>query len=138
MPAQSDAAIAALLNGTVSGATTLALGTNLRTGPPRPHGSGVPLGPVVFCLQTNSAREPYLGTDQDVCTESVQMTIRSKVEAFALGQALALACFDAVHKQVPADFIDTFVVNGPNYIGQDENGSHRWTINVRCRVVRAT
>jgi hypothetical protein len=140
MPAYSDAAAVTLLTGVTSGGTTLAAGTNLFSGPPRPHGSGIPLGPVVFCLATGgAASEPYLGTNKDLNHETVQITVRSKNDKFADGLALARACRAALHKKQPSGFIDT-QVREPDavHIGLDGNDCHLFVLNVVARVVRST
>lgn len=133
-----DTAVAALLSGLVSGDTTLALGTNLFTGPTRPHGRGVPVGPVVFVLAGAEVREPYLGTDTDFCRENVQVTVRGKPDTHAVTLTLARAVLTTVHKAQPSGFVDVLLANGINDLGTDGNGCPVFTLNFQARVTRAT
>lgn len=64
----------------------------------------------------------------------VQVTVRSKVEQFAAGEALARGCRDKLHLVVLAGYIDVLAQESePNYLGVDDRGTHRWSLNFLVR-----
>lgn len=138
--AHPASAVLGLLSGVVtlpspaSGTVTLTAGVggNLLLGPPRSTEAGV-AQLAVFVLQSGGAAPvPYLGAGESFHESSVQVVVRSDAHAFATGEALARALHARAHLGTSAGF--TFlraVESEPNYLGTDDDGAHRWSINVR-------
>lgn len=110
---------------------TYAAGGNLMIGPVRPVKEGdVPqLG--VFVMQSGGPPpSPYMGQAESWFVSRVQVTVRSDVNAYGLGVALARALHARAHLNTPAGY--TFCKAGeaePAYLGTDEEGAHRWAFN---------
>lgn len=107
-------------------------GGNLLLGPPRSTEGGVPQL-AVFVLQSGGAAPvPYLGAGESWHETSVQVVVRSAAHDFATGEALARALLSRAHLAEVAGFTFLRVVESdPNYLGTDDGGVHRWSLNVR-------
>ena len=111
----------------------LTLGTNLFRGKERPPAApGIP-HKAVFCLASGGAGpQAYAdGTALQLRYPSVQVFVRSDPNDFAAGQTLARAVRDALHHATVAGYVNVEVVESePNYLSEDEQGHHLWTVNV--------
>lgn len=126
-----DADIAARLDTALG---SLTLGVNLFRGKEQPYSStGIP-HQAVFCLATGGpAPEAYLfgGTGVELRYPAVQILVRSNPRDFAGGQALVRTIRDAVHHATIAGYVEVRVAETePNYVREDDEGHHAWTINV--------
>ena len=140
MTVQPDLDVATYLNATLPQLTT---GDNLFIGPMRPYanssqGGGMPRD-AVFCLQIDGRRpQTYLNAAPDgyqwhaLRYPNVQISIRTDQYKFEYGRNLGFAIVDALNRNTfSAEYIDSQINDGsPNYLGQDEDGNHMWTINV--------
>lgn len=91
--------------------------------------------PNVFCsvLQTGGPpRAPYLSSNTETWNLArVQLMIRSQVDDYLTGQATALALLGkASLATIPGYDLVLVQETMPNYIGPDDRGLHRWTVNV--------
>lgn len=133
--------LATLLAGTITlpnppggGPVTLtyAAGGNLLVGPVRAVGESI-VQPAVFVLQNGGrAPQPYMGQGESWHVTRVQVTIRSGINGFAEGEALARALHVRAHaKDLGASY--TFCLaaeSDPLYLGTDDDNAHRWAFNV--------
>ena len=126
----ADADIAAVLN---SGSANFTLGTNLFTGKVRaidPAG-GIP-AKCVFCLLTGGP-PPFAMHDEnskELYYPTVQVVVRSDLRAMAAGQALAREAYGLLHDAAVSGYISCRARESePNYLNEDEKGSHFWSIN---------
>lgn len=104
---------------------------NLLVGPVRPVANTVgQLG--VFVLQTGGRQPlPYMGQDESFHVSRVQVTVRSQVNAFAEGEALARALHAKAHTHAPAGYTYCLASESePLYLGTDEENAHRFTFNL--------
>lgn len=116
------------------GSLTLTLGTNLFIGPERAvEGSTIP-AQAVFCLGSGGPQpRPYLGASVvgGQRLSRVQVVVRSTSDDFDGGEALARACLTRLERAELSGYYNCRVLESePNYIGQNEHGLHRWTLNV--------
>jgi hypothetical protein len=139
-----DADVAArLVAQTPLGGVALVSGGNVFTGPVRPadvaEGPGYTPTQAIFCLGTGGPPQlPFLGTGDNLIEASVQVRIRSSpgAAAFSGGQALARAVLACLQQHIPTGYISFLVQDShPNYLAQDEQGCHEWSVNVRCKYV---
>lgn len=131
---------AALVAATPVGGVALVLsptsGANVFVGPPQPVLAGSVPAQAVFCLAYGGTAPPmpYLdGSGQDWHQSRVQLTVRSEQGDFPGGETLARAVLRALHRAAVAGY--TWIISldsEPIYIAKDEQGCHRWTINVEC------
>lgn len=105
-------------------------GVNLFEGPVR-DGPGVP-DAAVFAARTSGTLMPYLGgvSAPDEHDANIQVRVRSAVNAYAAGRAVADAARDALHKQAPAGYTGWWA-SEPYFIEQDQQDRSHWSINVR-------
>lgn len=129
MASDPDGDIVTLLD---AGGIGLTEGTNLFPGPERAAGQFVPTEAVFVLASGGFPPRPFIdGSGQDYCESTVQITVRSEAAKHDVGQTLARAVRDCAHKANVAGYVDIRVRESePNYIGQDEKGSHLWTLNV--------
>lgn len=79
---------------------------------------------------------PLMGSapNANIYQARVQVTVRSKVDSFGPGEALARGVRDKLHLVVIAGYIDVLCQESePNYLGVDERGLHRWSVNFLVR-----
>lgn len=79
---------------------------------------------------------PLMGAapNANIYQARVQVLVRSKVEEFAAGEALARGVRDKLHLVALAGYIDTAAQESePNYLGVDGRGLHRWSVNFLMR-----
>lgn len=111
---------------------TYAAGGNLLTGPIRPFNEGTVPQLAVFVLQSGgTAPQPYLGQGQSWHVSRVQVTVRSEVNAYDAGHALARALHARAHLSTPAGF--TFcqaAESDPTYVGTDDENAHLFVFNL--------
>jgi hypothetical protein len=110
---------------------TYGAGGNLLTGPVRPIEALV--GQLaVFVLQTGGqAPAAYMGQSESWHVTRVQVTVRSALNEFARGEALARALHARMHLNTPAGY--TYCLAGesdPLYLGTDDDGAHRFVFNL--------
>lgn len=118
---------------------SLVYGTSVREGPVRkesdnPLLTGAVPHKCVFVLGTTGITdEPWVdgGTRTGLKKYGAQIWVRSEVEDYDAGRALADAVFNAVDKVPPAGYLECRALNsGPAYVRKDAMGHHEWTINV--------
>ena len=126
----------------LTGAIGLTAGTNLFSGPVRAYtileaGTVVVPHKAVFCLATGGPPPMSFvngGSGTDYNWSVVQIRIRSDIGStsdFADGQTLARAVRDRLHKAVVTGYIEIRVRESePNYLAQDDDGHHEWSINL--------
>lgn len=127
-----DADIATVL---AAGGIGLTSGTNLFTGPERPIGDGIPDEAVFVLASGGYPPEPFIdGSGQDYCISTVQIIVRSAIRSHDSGQTLARDVRDCVHKATIAGYVDLRVREAePNYLGQDEQELHTWSLNMELQ-----
>jgi hypothetical protein len=140
MTVQPDIDVATYLNATLP---QLATGDNLFVGPMRPtasasQGGGMPRN-AVFCLQLEGRRPQTFMNCSSAGYQwhalrypNVQISIRRDQYKFEDGRNLGFAIVDALNRNTfSASYVDSQINDGsPNYLGQDEDGDHLWSINV--------
>jgi hypothetical protein len=129
MPAQIEIDIAARLAAAGLGLT---LATNLFYGPLRDEG-GAPDASATVLLTGSYPFEPDLGGQDapDLKPLTVQINLRSAANDYAGGSTLANAIVEAVHKRETGEAnISWLIQSAPTYLGPDNRGRHRWSINV--------
>lgn len=112
-------------------------GGNLMVGPLRPLEQSYPLISVGV-LQGGGSQVPYMGdTGTSSFASRVQVMVRGTVDAFATGEAVARAVYRKLHLSKPAGYISVLAVEAdPVYLGPDEDGAHRWSMNFEVRLTR--
>lgn len=113
-------------------ALSLASGTNLFRGPVREVSADCP-PTAVFCLTTGGPPpSPYIGIGEDFRRSTVQVRIRSDLaDTFETGQELARSVLTALQRAVVSGYVWCYVRESePNYLGQDDNENHEWSVNV--------
>lgn len=110
---------------------TYGAGGNLMVGPVRAEEGAVPTV-AVFVLQGGGfAPTPYMGQSESWHTSRVQVTVRSPVDQFQQGEALARALHARAHLNTPPGY--TFALaseSDPVYLGPTDAGSHLFTFNL--------
>ena len=128
MPTTPDIDVANVLDSALG---SLTLGTNLFVGLLREKGTGIP-HQAVFCLSAGGAPPDafmYGGSGTEERHSDVKIYVRSNPHDFSGGQTLARSVRDAIHHVVPSGYLESEVQESePNYLGQQENGEHLWTI----------
>ena len=114
-------------------------GSNVFNGPVRPMSEFVP-AEAIFCLETlghfmfpNRESEPDVndGSPTQLLGPTVQIRVRSDVDNYGAGKALAGAVRTALHMQLPSGFLESRVREAiPYYLGQDTAGCHEWSMNL--------
>ena len=130
MAAPPDEAVATAL---AAAAIGLTLGANLFRGPVRPPSAGVP-HKAVFALATGGPA-PLVhtqgGAGPDVKRASVQVRVRSDVDGFSVGHALARSAWSALQRATLAGYMAaTCRESEPVYLGMDATEHHEWSVNV--------
>lgn len=80
--------------------------------------------------------QPYMGApaNENLYTPRVQVMVRSKAEDYAGGEAIARAVRAKLHLAVIAGYVSTMAQESePNYLGVDDRGLHRFSINFMMR-----
>jgi hypothetical protein len=117
----------------------LTLGVNLFAGPIRaysqnPDPNGVPHS-ATFCLNTGG-RNPTTFINGSVKRIQIKKPMvhvkhRSNPYNFSEGQNTADAILNAVDRKQIGTYIDSQVNDGsPNYLGEDKDGHHSWSVNI--------
>jgi len=133
--AEADASVLSILS-TVSG---LKSGESLFLGPEVAHQEKGARSSV-FVLDTGGPiNSAFVGGYGDWRVRTVQVFVRSDQYGYEGGQALARACFDAIHwADLSASGFLSCVVRdaGPVYLPpRDSKRQHRWSINVELRQI---
>lgn len=140
MTVQPDLDVATYLSATLPQLTT---GENLFVGPMRPYantsqGGGMPRN-AVFCLQLEGRRpQTFMNCSSSgyqwhaLRYPNVQISIRMDSYKFAYGRNLGFIIVSALQRNTFNDlYVDSQINDGsPNYLGQDDDGDHLWSINV--------
>ncbi len=124
MSLRPDIAVATRIGTEVA---SLTLGTNLFHGPIRP-GSTL----AVFCL-LDGGPSPIacLGTEQRAERPNVQIHVRGEKGEYSDGLDVAESVRDAVHYAPLSGYIDVRVIeSAPIYLGEEDDGQPRWSMNV--------
>lgn len=118
----------------------LTLGTNLFTGPPKPHINGGPIprnAVFIFGVQSFEPR-PYFGNGQDYRQFRTNLYVRQAQDQFETGQTLAREAWQALQRNasVTAGTYTGFfgllmAESDPQYFGLDDTDNHRWTMTAR-------
>lgn len=118
---------------------SLTLGTNLFRGKMRAYeAESFPRE----CVACEAAGGP---APQDYCNGNthtpqmrdpvVQVMVRGDARDYSGGETLARAVWDSLHDNPPSGYIHMRCMNAtPLYVGEDEDGSHLWSINVALRI----
>lgn len=117
--------------------------SNIVRGPARDVDGVVP-NEIINVLQTGGPPPmPLMGEapNANIYQARVQVTVRSKVESYAAGVALARGIRDKLHLGTVGTpgtglqhYIDVLAQESePNYLGVDDRGLHRWTLNFLMR-----
>lgn len=110
---------------------TYAAGGNLLVGPVRAVEGAVETL-AVFVLQGGGAPPlPYMGQAEGWHVSRVQVTVRSPIDAFQQGEALARALHARIHANAPPGY--TYALgteSDPVYLGTTDAGSHLFVFNV--------
>ena len=111
---------------------TLTRGTNLFRGPASPV-RGAPARPstCVFLVETGGPAPLSRagGVETEEFYAQIQILVRS--ESYSTGRALARSVLQNSTYEDLTDYIEvTTLESEPNYLGQDDERHHRWTINV--------
>jgi len=118
-------------------ALSMTVGVDLFSGPEQiGNDTGIPPASV-FCATYGGAPPiPFIGTSTDVRTIAVQATIRGATGDYEAARARAWTAWQALQRvTAPASgYIDILCQqSAPLYIGQNEVGQPRFTINVYLR-----
>lgn len=111
----------------------LTLNTNLFYGP-LGDGGGLPDLAVSVHNSGGYPREPDLGgpSAPDLIPLTVQIHVRSAANSYDAGSTLMQAVCDAVHKQESGAANVSWLLQSSAYIGADNKGRHRWSVNFLC------
>lgn len=107
-------------------------GGNLMVGPERAV-EGVAPQLAVFVLQSGGPPpETYLGQGGDAWVVTrVQVKVRSRVDAFQAGEALARALWLKAHAATVAGYVSCMAVEAdPLYLGINDHGYHLHAFNI--------
>lgn len=111
---------------------------NVIAGPARESDDIVP-NELINVLQTGGPPPmPFMGSapNKNVKIARVQVTVRSKLDNFGDGEALARGILQKLHLVVLDGYTDVMAQETePNYLGEDERRIHRWTMNFAMRSV---
>lgn len=118
---------------TTGGTFVLTSGANLFRGPLRDDlGDAAITTQCVFVESTGGAApQPYLdGADKSLFRASIVVTVRSNLEQYDAGQAVARACLRRLHLASLASGYTSCRANAsePMYDSWQENGCHVWRI----------
>ena len=105
-------------------------GTNLFVGPVRPVSQYVPANCIFVLAYGGAPGERFLsgGAKTENRYPSVQVTVRWN--DFSTGYAKARAVYDALDAETISGYWNVKGLHSePLFIGQDENGNYRWTVN---------
>lgn len=116
-----------------TGTVQLELAKNLFRGPMRAVQPGVPARAVFVNNVGGVAPSRELGTGQAIFRQRVQIMVRGAPDGFTNDEGLARALLEKWRLTGAGD-PDHVSVNPqesePNYLGQDEQGCHLWSINL--------
>lgn len=109
---------------------------NILSGPERDSDNFV-TNQLINVLQTGGPPAlPYLGVapSEVLYLVRVQVLVRSQLDDFAGGEALARGAFAKLHLVELAGYIDVRAQeSAPTYLGADERRLHRWSMNFAMR-----
>lgn len=138
MSVEQDVAIALAVS--LSGVPySLVYGTNCREGPVRKASDNqlltgkVPHRCVFILSTTGEPDEPWQdgGLKTGRLKPGVQIWVRSDVQQYTNGLALAQAVWFAMDKTPPTGYQEARCSNsGPLYVREDDAGHHEWSINL--------
>lgn len=93
------------------------------------------LAPITYLGSQSSTLNPNLLAGEDYPT--VQIWIRSNPLDYDGGRNLSFSVLRAVDRKPPSGFYESEVRgSGPNYIGQDDQNCHEWSINITLKASR--
>jgi lysophospholipase L1-like esterase len=86
---------------------------------------------AVFVLQGGGfAPQPYMGQAESFHVSRIQVTVRSPIDAFQRGEALARALHARLHVNAPPGYTYALASESdPVYLGTTDGGSHLFTFN---------
>jgi len=107
----------------------LTYNTNIFEGPVRPPSAYIPHN-CAFVLTTGGpAPEAFLGETNAWRQFSIQIRVRRNKNDYDGGLTLARSIRDAIHYASIAGYFDVLVTTSdPNYLGQDAEGHHEWSL----------
>jgi hypothetical protein len=114
---------------------TYGAGGNLGMGPLRAKDSTINNLDVRVLQTGGPPRAPFLSSTPDSwALARVQVTVRSPLDDFLTGQALAVALLAKAHLSTIAGYTSVLVQESePNYLGEEVRGTHKWTFNVEMQ-----
>ena len=118
---------------TTGGTFVLTSGANLFRGPMRDDLGDAAIATQCVFVETSGgiAPQPYLdGADKSLFRASVTVSVRSLLEEYSAGQAIARACLRRLHLTTLASAYTSCkaTVSEPMYDSWQENGCHVWRI----------
>lgn len=117
-------------------ALTFAAGGNLTAGPMR-AAEGFVGEFHVSCLNSGGPLTPYMGSGGSLYEGSVTVRVRSKIEAYSQGEAVARAVLRRCQKATLSGYVSCLVRDAePVYGGLDENGHHGFAFTVDVAIKR--
>lgn len=121
-----------IVTGLIDAATSLTVGTNLFSGPPRPAlpSNSIPRN-AVFCHGMFSfLPRQYLGTGKDYRKFRITVTVRQTQDEFETGQTLARDIWKALHRAditANAGYVSCLMAESDViYMGLSDTDDHRW------------
>lgn len=109
----------------------LTYGDNLVAGPLRPVLGATPQLEVSVLQGGGMAPSPYMGQGESWHVTRVQVTVRSSVDEFSRGEALARALHARAHLHEPTGVTSLMAVESdPLYLGIDDAAAHRFSFNL--------
>lgn len=119
-----------------SQALSFAAGGNLTTGPMR-AAEGLVGEFHVSVLNSGGVLTPYMGTGDSLFESAVTVRVRSRIDSYSQGEAVARACLRRVHLASLAGYVSCLVRDAePVYQGLDENGHHGFVFTVDVTIKR--
>lgn len=119
-----------------SQALSFEAGGNLTAGPMR-AAEGLVEECHVSCLNGGGPLTPYMGTGDSLHESSVTVRVRSRIDSYSQGEALARACLRRCHLAPLAGYVSCLARDAePVYQGLDENGHHAFVFTLDVTIKR--
>lgn len=91
----------------------------------------------VSVLNSGGPLTPYMGSGGSLFEAAVTVRVRSRVDAYSQGEAVARACLRRCHRAGLAGYVSCLVRDAePVYQGLDENGHHGFVFSVDVTIKR--
>lgn len=91
----------------------------------------------VSVLNSGGPLTPYMGSGGSLFEASVAVRVRSRIDAYSQGEAVARACLRRCHRAELSGYVSCLVRDAePVYQGLDENGHHGFVFSVDVVIKR--